>query len=176
MKHKDGATHTAVGEYQKVSEPEKLVYTWSWEDGSMSGSLVTVEFRNLGSATELVLTHECFPTTESRDKHSQGWSGYLGRLEGHLAGSWRGKDQDQGGADYETIAEVHLRVQDRSGSLVTVLLDSEGFDGVIKPVATWTPVKSISFEPRLRAVRQASLQGEVSLQGDVRRVIYGRAV
>ena len=87
MKHKDGATHTAVGEYREVTEPEKLVYTWSWEDGSMSGSLVTVEFRDLGPATELVLTHECFPTTESRDKHSQGWSGCLGRLEAHLAGS-----------------------------------------------------------------------------------------
>jgi len=85
MKHKDGATHTAFGEYQEVSEPEKLVYTWSWEDGSMSGSLVTVEFRDLGSATELVLTHERFPTTDWRDKHSQGWSGCLGRLKEHLA-------------------------------------------------------------------------------------------
>jgi len=87
MMHKNGASHTAFGEYQEVIEPEKLVYTWSWEDGSVSGSLVTVEFRDLGSATELLLMHERFPTTEWRDKHSQGWTGCLGRIEGHLAES-----------------------------------------------------------------------------------------
>jgi len=80
------AIHTVFGEYREVSEPKKLVYTWSWEDGSMSGSLVTVEFGDLGSATELLLTHECFPSTEWRDKHGQGWSGCLGRLQGYLAG------------------------------------------------------------------------------------------
>ena len=85
MKHTDGSIHTAVGEYREISEPEKLVYTWSWEDGSMSGSLVTVKFRDLGSATELLLTHERFPTAELRDKHGQGWNGCLGRLEEHLA-------------------------------------------------------------------------------------------
>ena len=70
---------------RKSGEPDKLVYTWSWEDGSVTGTLVTVEFRDLGSATELVLTHERFPTTEWRDKHGEGWTGCLGRLEGHLA-------------------------------------------------------------------------------------------
>ena len=85
MTHKNGAIHTAIGEYQEISEPEKLVYTWSWEDGSLTGTLVTVEFRDLGSATELVLTHERFPTTEWRDKHGEGWTGCLGRLEGLLA-------------------------------------------------------------------------------------------
>ena len=85
MTHKNGGIHPAVGEYQEVSEPDKLVYTWSWEDGSVTGTLVTVEFRDLGSATELLLTHERFPTTEWRDKHGEGWTGCLGRLEGHLA-------------------------------------------------------------------------------------------
>ena len=85
MKHTDGSIHTAVGEYREISEPEKLVYTWSWEDGSTSGSLVTVKFRDLGSATELLLTHERFPTAELRDKHGQGWNGCLVRLEEHLA-------------------------------------------------------------------------------------------
>ena len=61
-----------IGEYQEISEPGKLVYTWSWEDGSLTGTLVTVEFRDLGSATELVLTHERFPTTEWRDKTRRG--------------------------------------------------------------------------------------------------------
>ncbi len=81
MTHRDGAVHTAYGEYREVSAPEKLVYTWSWEDGFAKDTLVTVEFRDLGSATKLILTHERFPDAESRGKHSEGWSGCLGRLE-----------------------------------------------------------------------------------------------
>ncbi len=86
MTHRDGAVHTAYGEYEVVSAPEKLVYTWSWEDGVAKDTLVTVEFRDLGAATELTLTHERFPNTEARDKHSQGWSGCVERLEQLVAG------------------------------------------------------------------------------------------
>jgi uncharacterized protein YndB with AHSA1/START domain len=46
---------------------------------------VTVEFRDLGKETEVVLTQELFPNTEWRDKHREGWSGCLARLERLLA-------------------------------------------------------------------------------------------
>ena len=81
MKHKNGNVHTAFGEYREVRRPEKLVYTWSWEDGTVADTLVTVEFRDQGSSTEVILTHERFPNAELRDKHNQGWSGCMGRLE-----------------------------------------------------------------------------------------------
>jgi uncharacterized protein YndB with AHSA1/START domain len=84
MKHKDGNVHTAFGEFRQVQPPAKLVYTWSWEDGSVSDSLVTVEFRDLGQQTEVILTHERFPSEDWRDKHSQGWTGCLDRLEQFL--------------------------------------------------------------------------------------------
>ena len=66
--------------------PSKLVYTWSWEDGMVDDTLVTVEFNDLGSATEITLTHDLFPGADLRDKHSEGWTGCLGRLEKRLAG------------------------------------------------------------------------------------------
>lgn len=47
----------------------------------MGETLVTVEFRDRGGATELVLTHEAFPNAQARDGHEQGWTSYLGRLE-----------------------------------------------------------------------------------------------
>ncbi len=81
MTHKDGNVHTVVGEYREVKAPEKLVFTWSWEDGSVQGSLVVVDFRDLGEATEVTLTHSGFPNAEWRDKHSEGWAGALSRLE-----------------------------------------------------------------------------------------------
>jgi uncharacterized protein YndB with AHSA1/START domain len=81
MKHKNGNVSVAHGEYREVQPPERLVYTWSWEDGKAVDTLVTVEFRDLGGATEVVLTHERFASAEWRDKHSEGWSGCLLRLE-----------------------------------------------------------------------------------------------
>ena len=70
------------GTYQEIQPPEKLVFTLSWEQGVDVGeTLVTVEFRDLGDSTEVVLSHERFPTEESRDKHAEGWNGCLERLE-----------------------------------------------------------------------------------------------
>lgn len=69
------------GTYQEIQPPEKLVFTLSWEQGVDVGeTLVTVEFRDLGDSTEVVLSHERFPTEESRDKHAEGWNGCLERL------------------------------------------------------------------------------------------------
>ena len=81
MTHKDGNVHTVFGEYREVNAPEKLVFTWSWEDGSVQGSLVTVDLQDLGGATEVTLTHSGFPSAEWRDKHNEGWSDGLSRLE-----------------------------------------------------------------------------------------------
>lgn len=84
MKHTSGRVSTAFGEYREIVPPEKLVYTWAWEDGMVTDTLVTVEFRELGRETEVVLTHERFMSADLRDKHSAGWSGCLVRLERFL--------------------------------------------------------------------------------------------
>ena len=81
-----GETHTLVGEFREVTPPERLVYTWTWESNvdAMSGSentLVEVDFREDGDATEVVVTHSGFGTSELRDMHAQGWNGCLDNLE-----------------------------------------------------------------------------------------------
>jgi len=46
-----------------VDPPKRLVYPWRWEDDpAFPDTLVTVEFVARGAATEVVLTHEAFPT------------------------------------------------------------------------------------------------------------------
>ena len=89
MKNPDGEFFTAVGVFQEVKVPEKLVYTWDWEkDGSgeefgeVEGqtSLVTVEFRNRGARTEMVFMHSRFASIESRDNHARGWSRIIDAL------------------------------------------------------------------------------------------------
>ena len=84
------------GTYREISPPERLVYTWAWEQhgsGSATGpagdgvpdlgtgeTLVTVEFHDVDGKTELVLTHEFFAGQHMRDEHNQGWEGVLTQL------------------------------------------------------------------------------------------------
>lgn len=81
MRAPDGTLHRLVGEYRLVQPPEKLVYTWRWEDQpDFPETLVTVEFLDRGASTELVLTHEFFPTDEARQSHETGWTEALEKL------------------------------------------------------------------------------------------------
>ena len=90
MRNPEGEFFTAVGAFQEVKVPERLVYTWDWEkDGSgeefgeVEGktSLVTVEFIKRGEkSTEMVFMHSRFATVETRDSHSRGWNRILDAL------------------------------------------------------------------------------------------------
>ena len=86
MHHKNGAVHRLSGSYQQIKPPEKLSFTWRWaEDPTGQETLVSLEFRDLGNATEILLTHGQFPTDESREKHNHGWMGCMNQLESYLA-------------------------------------------------------------------------------------------
>ena len=77
----DGEIFYLSGIYREVRPPERLVYTWRWEAQPEHGeTLVTVEFREVGDSTEVVLTNERFPTEKARDDHNRRWSGCLDRL------------------------------------------------------------------------------------------------
>jgi|SRR5579863_3307720 len=81
MHHKGGNVNKVGGTYREIVPPEKIVFTWRWEnDPSAHESLVTIEFLDLGPATEVLLTHVQLPDAEQRDKHLQGWIGCLTRL------------------------------------------------------------------------------------------------
>jgi uncharacterized protein YndB with AHSA1/START domain len=75
--------------YRELKPPEKLVLAWNWErfdaegkcDDGPHDSLVTVEFRDLGDSTEVVLTHELLPTPELREGVRRGWNGCFDMLE-----------------------------------------------------------------------------------------------
>ena len=81
-------SHTVVGEYQEVIPLQRLVHTWRWEEGGDGGArdtLVTLEFKDLGEESELILTHQGFAGGEVRDHHGKGWNGCLDNLEKSLA-------------------------------------------------------------------------------------------
>lgn len=73
------------GTYREVKAPERLVFTWEWEDypekGDSGRTLVTVEFHDRGGQTELSLTHEGFSHEASREDHRKGWDGCLDAIQ-----------------------------------------------------------------------------------------------
>jgi uncharacterized protein YndB with AHSA1/START domain len=75
-----------VGEYREVVAPERLVYTWQWIAGvaDTRESLVTVEFRDLGPRTEVVLLHDSFAGPGPVDMYDAGWASGLAKLRAHL--------------------------------------------------------------------------------------------
>ena len=77
----EGKAHIVVGTYREVKPPEKLVFTWKWETEPQHGdTLVTIEFLDRGGKTEVILTHEKFPSDAARDEHNKGWTGCFDRL------------------------------------------------------------------------------------------------
>ena len=86
MRGANGERHVTRGVYREVVPNRRLVHTWQWE-GSDVESLVTVEFEPAsGGATRLTLTHSRFANAEARDRHQEGWTGCLAKLEALHAG------------------------------------------------------------------------------------------
>jgi len=78
-----GKTHTARGVYTEIDPPRRLVYTWDWDDpeNRMGGTTITVEFNPVGENTEVVFSHDLFPTLDLKTAHEEGWTSCLNRLE-----------------------------------------------------------------------------------------------
>ena len=81
MSDDEGDSSTVTGEYIEIETNKRIVYTWGWEGSERVETQVTVEFYKKNGGTELLLTHECFVSTETRDKHNYGWSSCLDMLE-----------------------------------------------------------------------------------------------
>ena len=76
-----------VGEYRAIARPHQLAFTWTWEPPDPHAgleTLVTLQLRPKDGGTELVLTHEGFPTAPLMRQHEGGWGTTLDRLQGAL--------------------------------------------------------------------------------------------
>ena len=82
-----GNVFSVFGTYREVRPPERLVYTWAWQGTRMAGieTLVTVDFREVGQDTEVLLTHEGFSTHGDHTAHRDAWIGCFDRLTQTLA-------------------------------------------------------------------------------------------
>jgi uncharacterized protein YndB with AHSA1/START domain len=76
-----GEEHGVGGEYRDVVPDQKLVFTWAWRTTPERESLVTIALKPDGDGTLLTLTHEQFFDEPARDRHRNGWTAALDKLE-----------------------------------------------------------------------------------------------
>jgi len=84
----DGEQFIGFGTYQEIEPPAKLVFTWNWETSTVEPdeTLITVELRDVGGATELLLTHSRLSSQLSQERHGHGWAGCLDSLQAYIEG------------------------------------------------------------------------------------------
>lgn len=83
-----GDDHRMTGVYREIVAPERIVFTFAWEDAAGKPgheTLVTVTFAEQDGKTALTFHQAIFETVSARDDHTKGWVSVLDRLETYLA-------------------------------------------------------------------------------------------
>lgn len=68
-----------AGTYKEINPHSRIVFTWE-SPYSTDDSTVTLDFDPVDSGTHVTLTHVKFPSEESRDNHTGGWTQILAVL------------------------------------------------------------------------------------------------
>lgn len=77
MVHDKDIPHS--GTYLALDPFSRMVFTWA-SPHSLPDSEVEITFTPVATGTEVVLTHTRFKSEQSRDGHTQGWTGILDKL------------------------------------------------------------------------------------------------
>lgn len=83
-----GKEHWMRGVYRDIVEPERLVFSFSWEgeEGERGReNTVTITFADASGKTRMTFRQAFFETVENRDDHNKGWNGCFDHLAQHLA-------------------------------------------------------------------------------------------
>lgn len=89
MRHPEWGELWQHGVFHEIVPPERLVYTFAWEEANVSPEhvmLVTVAFADLGDRTEMRFQQAVFVSEASRDSHEDGWSQCFDKLAALVAG------------------------------------------------------------------------------------------
>ena len=88
MRSSEGTDHWLQGIYREIAEPERLVFTYAFEDAEGKPgheTLVMVSFADHDGKTKLTVHHAVFETVTARDEHVHGWTETLNRLAAYVA-------------------------------------------------------------------------------------------
>ncbi|TDV45479.1 SRPBCC family protein [Actinophytocola oryzae] len=72
----DGVEHWSGGVYHEITPPERLVFSFAWDEptgGPGHDTLVTITFDDRDGKTEMTFHQAIFRTAGERDGHEEGW-------------------------------------------------------------------------------------------------------
>ena len=87
MRSPEGTEHWKRGEYREIVEPERIAFTFAWEDANGNPGrelLTTVTFTEHGTKTRLTLRQAGFDAIAQRDDHVTGWTSCLERFAAYM--------------------------------------------------------------------------------------------
>jgi uncharacterized protein YndB with AHSA1/START domain len=88
MRSPTRSLHTRRGVYCEIVAPERLVFTYAWEDTQGAPgpeTIVTVTFADLGVETRMHLHQAVFETASACAAHREGWTSCLQRFADFVA-------------------------------------------------------------------------------------------
>lgn len=88
MRSPEGVLHRKRGIYQEIAAPERIVFTFAWEDVTgvpRHQTIITVTLEDMGAATRLTLRQAVFETVGGCEDHRRGWTSCLERFASWLA-------------------------------------------------------------------------------------------
>ena len=81
----DGRELWHGGVFCEVVRPERLVFTFAWDEDGGAENLVTITFAEESGKTRMNFRQEPFVSSDEREGHGEGWSSSFDRLEQALA-------------------------------------------------------------------------------------------
>jgi uncharacterized protein YndB with AHSA1/START domain len=82
----DGVDYEHHGEYLAIEPPSLLSFTWISKSTDYQPTVVTIEFHERGTGTELILTHRRL-APQAVEGHRQGWTDVVRLLDEALTRS-----------------------------------------------------------------------------------------
>jgi uncharacterized protein YndB with AHSA1/START domain len=87
MQPPEGEAFFLTGEFREVDAPNRLVYTFAYEDPDPDDveNVVALSLVERGESTELAFTHGPFKTDGRLALHRDGWTDSFAKLERHVS-------------------------------------------------------------------------------------------
>ncbi|HXI99009.1 MAG TPA: SRPBCC domain-containing protein, partial [Gemmatimonadaceae bacterium] len=74
MRSPDGKELWQHGVYREIVPPEKISFTFVWDENPQDETLITITFAARGNKTEMVFRQGAFKSIEDREGHEGGWN------------------------------------------------------------------------------------------------------
>lgn len=80
----EGTDYWCNGVYREIASPDRLVFSFCWEEEDSLDTLVTVTFEAFEGQTRLTFHQTPYRTLADRDGHMEGWGECIDRLETYV--------------------------------------------------------------------------------------------